>query len=173
MGGNFMQDRHAPFGDRRRSFLGITLLGMTGGTMAALPGEPAIAGDQSSESQLKGLFPPGAPAAAAGYSPGIAATGKRIVLVSGQGPADLKADMEMQMRQTFDRIGLVLNAGGASFRNVVMLRAYFVHLSRDLPAYRKVRKEYLVEPYPASTAVGVTELAIEGLEIEIEAIAIV
>jgi enamine deaminase RidA (YjgF/YER057c/UK114 family) len=76
------------------------------------------------------------------------------------------------LRQTFNRIGLVLKAGGASFRNVVMLRAYFVHLTRDLPVYRKVRTEFLLEPYPASTAVGVTELAIQGLEIEIEAIAI-
>jgi enamine deaminase RidA (YjgF/YER057c/UK114 family) len=146
---------------------------MAGVTLAASRGEPASAAEQASESQLKGLFPQGAPAAASGYSPGIVATGKRVVLVSGQGPQDLKADMEMQMRQTFDRIGLVLKAGGASFRNVVMLRAYFVHLSRDLPAYRKVRLDYLVEPYPASTAVGVTELAIQGLEIEIEAIAIV
>ena len=113
------------------------------------------------------------PLAASGYSPGIIATGKRVLVVSGQGPEDLKANMDMQIRQTFDRIGLVLKAGGASFRNVVMLRAYFVHLSRDLPVYRKVRLDYLFEPYPASTAVGVTELAIPGLEIEIEAIAIV
>jgi enamine deaminase RidA (YjgF/YER057c/UK114 family) len=54
-----------------------------------------------------------------------------------------------------------------------MMRAYFVHLNRDLAAYRTVRMEYLKEPYPASTAVGVTELAVAGLEIEIEAIAIV
>jgi len=32
--------------------------------------------------------------------------------------------------------------------------------------------EFVVEPYPASTALGITELAIQGLEIEIEAIAI-
>jgi enamine deaminase RidA (YjgF/YER057c/UK114 family) len=95
------------------------------------------------------------------------------VFVSGQGPKDLKADMETQFRQTFDRIGLVLKAGGASFADVVLLRAYFVHLSRDLAAYRKVRLEYLKEPYPASTAVGVTELAVAGLDIEIEAVAIV
>lgn len=54
-------------------------------------------------------------------------------------------------------------------RNLVILRAYFVHFSRDLPVYRKVRKEYLVKPYPASTAVGVTELAPAGNQIEIEA----
>ncbi len=57
-------------------------------------------------------------------------------------------------------------------RNVVMLRSYFIHLSRDLPIYRNVRKEFLVKPYLASTAVGVTELAIPGLEIEIEAVAV-
>jgi enamine deaminase RidA (YjgF/YER057c/UK114 family) len=95
------------------------------------------------------------------------------VFVSGQGPRDLKADIETQIRQTLDRISQVLEAAGASFRNVVVLRAYFVHLSRDLPVYRKVRRDYLIKPYPASTAVGVTELAAPGLEIEIEAVAVV
>ena len=84
----------------------------------------------------------------------------------------MKADMETQIRQTFERIGLVLKSGGASFRDVVMIRAYFVHLARDLPVYSKVRKDYLSEPYPASTAVGVTELAVARLEVEIEAIAL-
>ena len=67
---------------------------------------------------------------------------------------------------------VLLAAAGASFENVVMMRSYFVHLSRDLPAYRKVRKEYLKKPYPASSAIGTTELAIPGLDIEIEAVAI-
>ena len=168
-----MRNLHASFDDHRRSFLGITLLGMAGSTIAALPGKPANAADQPSEAQLKALFPPTAPAAASGYSPGIVATGQRVVFVSGQGPADLKADIEVQIRQTFERIGAVLKAGGASFRNVVMLRGYFLHLSRDMPIYRKVRKEFLVEPYPASTTMGVTELAVAGLQVEIEAIAIV
>jgi enamine deaminase RidA (YjgF/YER057c/UK114 family) len=168
-----MQDPNAWFGDHRRSFLGMTLLGMAGGAVAALPGESAGAAAQASEAQLKALFPQGAPAAAPGYSPGLIATGSRFVIVSGQGPADLKADMETQIRQTFDRIGAVLKAGGASFKNVVLLRGYFVHLARDMPIYRKVRRDYLVEPYPASTTLGVTELAVAGMEIEIEAIAIV
>ena len=66
----------------------------------------------------------------------------------------------------------MLAAAGASLKNVVMLRVYFVHLARDLPAYRKVRKEYLSKPYPASTALGVTELAHPDLKIEIEAVAV-
>ena len=96
-----------------------------------------------------------------------------MVFVSGQGPRDLAADMETQMRQTFERIGEVLAAGGATFSNVVMMRAYFVHVARDLPIYRKVRRDYLVKPYPASTSVGSPLLAIPNLEIEFEAIAVV
>jgi enamine deaminase RidA (YjgF/YER057c/UK114 family) len=157
--------------DDRRVFLGLALLGTSAGSLGALaPG--AEAGDEKPTARLQGLQPAGAPAAAPGYSPGIRAEGHRVIFVSGQGPSDLKADMETQIRQTFDHIGLVLKAGGGSFRDVVMLRAYFVHLARDLPVYRKVRRDYLSEPYPASTAVGVTELAIPGLEVEIEAVAI-
>jgi 2-iminobutanoate/2-iminopropanoate deaminase len=155
----------------RRDFMEIAVAGAAGSILLAAGSVSASAQDQSSE--IEALFPAGAPAAAPGYSPGIVASGTRAVFVSGQGPADLKADMETQMRQTFDRIGLVLKAAGADFKHVVMLRAYFVHMARDLPVYRKVRLDYLSEPYPASTAVGTTELAIPGQEIEVEAVAIV
>ena len=122
--------------------------------------------------ERKGLFPEGAPAAAAGYSPALSAQGQRILLISGQGPKDRSADMETQIRQTMDKLGILLKAAGASFANVVMIRTYWLHLQRDLEIYRKVRRDYLIEPYPASTAVGVTELATPDLELEIEAVAV-
>jgi len=156
----------------RRKFLSGALAGLAGGSLAATSSLIAAEGEKSTAAKRTGLHPDGAPAADVGYSPGILVEGRRVVCVSGQGPEDVKADMETQMRQTFERIGKILAAAGASFENVVMMRSYFVHLSRDLPAYRKVRKEYLKKPYPASTAVGTTELAIPGLDIEIEAIAI-
>ena len=53
------------------------------------------------------------------------------------------------------------------------MRSYFVNIQRDLASFRKVRREFLTKPYPASTAVGVTALASPKLQIEIEAIAIV
>lgn len=150
----------------RRNFLSYTLAaGLAGGVAASASGQAAP--------QLVGLHPDGAPAADVGYTPGILAPqANKVVFVSGQGPEDYDADMETQMRQTFDRIGRVLREAGAGFENVVILRSYFVHLSRDLPVYRKVRKDYLKMPYPASTAVGTPELAIPGLEIEIEAVAV-
>jgi enamine deaminase RidA (YjgF/YER057c/UK114 family) len=119
------------------------------------------------------LHPPDAPPDDAGYTPGILAEGQRIVFVSGQGPRDLNADVETQIRQTFERIRIILATAGASMKDIVVLRSYFVHFGRDLPVYRKVRKEYLSAPYPASTAVGVTELAPPGNTIEIEAVAVI
>ena len=164
---------HQPTPDPvRREFLSGALAGLATGALATNSLTAAEADDQP-VGRHKGLHPDGAPAADVGYSPGILADGRRMIFVSGQGPEDVRADMETQMRQTFDRIGKVLEAGGASFEHVVLLRSFFVHLLRDLPIYRKVRLDYLKKPYPASTSVGTTELAIPGLEIEIEAVAIV
>jgi enamine deaminase RidA (YjgF/YER057c/UK114 family) len=115
----------------------------------------------------------GAPAADIGYSPAILAEGKKLLMVSGQGPKDKSADMETQIRQTLDKIGMLLKAGGASWANVVMVRHYWLHLQRDLPIFRKIRTEYFVKPYPASTGIGVSELATSDLQLEIEVVAIV
>ena len=126
----------------------------------------------NAKSKRVGLSPAGVQSHDVGYTPGILASGRKFLVVSGQGPRDVTADMETQMRQTFECIGEVLAAGGAKFENVVMVRSYFMNITRDLPIFRKVRREYLKQPYPASTAVGVTALAFPGLEIEIEAIAV-
>ena len=171
-----IHQRHTRGRTHRRKFLAATLLGVAG---SALPSAfVAIAATANSNKptrtkmKIKGLYPPDAPAADVGYSPGILAEGQKLVFISGQGPRDSNADMETQIRQTLERIRAIVEQAGGSMKNIVILRSYFVHLSRDLPLYRKVRKEYLAKPYPASTAVGVTELAVPGLQIEIEAVAV-
>lgn len=156
----------------RRIFLRRALVGVAGGSLTVLPVASAASTGPISKNKLTGLYPADAPSDDVGYTPGILADCRKLIVVSGQGPRDINADMETQMRQTFERIGKVLRAGGASMNNIVILRSYFVNISRDLPVYRKIRKEYLSKPYPASTAVGVTALAIPGLEIEIEAVAV-
>jgi len=110
--------------------------------------------------------------AAPGYSPAILAEGGKLLFISGQGPRDMEADVETQIRQTFEQIRELVDAAGGSIRHIVMIRAYFLNMARDLAAFRKVRQEFLVEPFPAATAVGVTELAVPGLQVEIEAVAV-
>ena len=155
----------------RRDLLRGAAFAAAGGLMIERTADAAD--PQAGTAKREALRPAGAPAADVGYSPAIVAQGQRLVFISGQGPNDIKADMETQIRQTLDKIGILLKAAGGSFANVVMVRTYWIHLRRDLPIFRKVRREYLVEPYPASTAVGTPELATEGLELEIEAVAVV
>lgn len=164
----------------RRDLMSAAVCSAAG--VLAMTGRSALAEAPTSELASNGpvgpsfsktaLRPAGAPSADVGYSPAILAQGQKLLFISGQGPADLQADMETQIRQTFDRIGLLLEAAGATFANVVIIRSYWVHMLRDVEIFRKVRKDYLVEPYPASTAVGTPELAIPGLELEIEAVAV-
>jgi len=158
----------------RRVFLGGTLAAAAGGALAAFSTASAQAGaERRSKARRTGLTPEGLPPADSGYTQGILAEGHRLVLVSGQGPDDLTADVETQLRQTMENIAEVLRVAGASFADVVFIRGYFVHLGRDLPVYRKIRKGYLQKPYPASSCVGVTELAVPGMQFEIEALAVI
>jgi enamine deaminase RidA (YjgF/YER057c/UK114 family) len=153
----------------RREMLRGAVLAAAGGLVV---GQSAHAHDApNTAAKIEAIHSEGAPASDASYSPAILAQGQ-LLFISGQGPEDVTADMETQIRQTFDRISILLKAAGASFANVVIIRSYWVHMQRDLPLFRKIRREYLKEPYPASTAVGTTELAIPGLELEIEAVAV-
>jgi enamine deaminase RidA (YjgF/YER057c/UK114 family) len=138
---------------------------------AAAVSVPLHAGEEKAPKRT-GVYPEEVGTDSPTYSPAILAEGNRLLFISGQGPKDLNADPETQIRQTFENIEAVLKAAGASWGNVVIIRSFFMNMKRDLPLFRKVRKEFLVEPYPASTAVGTTELAIPGLEIEFEAVAI-
>lgn len=122
--------------------------------------------------KIEAIQPATVSTAAPFYSPAIRAEGNGLLFISGQGPRDLDADLETQFRQTFEQIQTLVTAAGGTLGNVTMLRAYFLNLARDLETFRKVRQEFLVAPYPASTAVGVTELAVPGLEFEIEAVAV-
>jgi enamine deaminase RidA (YjgF/YER057c/UK114 family) len=120
----------------------------------------------------KVIHPVDVQTAAPGYSPAILAEGRKLLFISGQGPRDMEADAETQIRQTFEQIRELVDAAGGSMRHIVMIHAYFLNMARDLAVFRKVRQEFLVEPFPAATAVGVTELAVPGLQVEIEAVAV-
>jgi enamine deaminase RidA (YjgF/YER057c/UK114 family) len=64
-----------------------------------------------------------------------------------------------------------LRVAGLGFEHVVDMTSYHVGLRRHLTAFVKVKDEFISEPYPAWTAIGVTELITEGTLVEIRAIA--
>jgi enamine deaminase RidA (YjgF/YER057c/UK114 family) len=99
-----------------------------------------------------------------------------VIFLAGQGPvtADgqvLEGDFESQARLTFENMQEVLRQAGATFDSVVKLTAYFTDIS-NLRDYGRVRNEFIVGNSPASTALEVAKLALPGMTIEVEAIAV-
>ncbi|MFH9424217.1 Rid family hydrolase [Streptomyces sp. NPDC017529] len=68
--------------------------------------------------------------------------------------------------------GAVLEAAGASLDDIVELTTFHTDLRGDAEAFSRVKDEYITAPYPSWTAVGVTQLALPELLVEICAVAV-
>ena len=79
------------------------------------------------------------------------------------------SDIETQTRRVFEILETVLNEVDGDLRNVSKLTTYLIDVQRDIDGYTDVKMELFDEPYPSSTLIGVKELAIEELLIEIDA----
>ena len=101
-----------------------------------------------------------------------------LVFLAGQGPVSDDGevvgagDFEAQTRRTFDNIATVLERAGASLESVVKITAYLTDMTKLLD-YARVRNEFIdtAEP-PASTALEVSALALPGMMIEVDAVAV-
>lgn len=112
-----------------------------------------------------------APAAIGPYSQGIV-DGDRI-FVSGQGPIDPETgdivgdDIKEETARTLENIEAVLEAAGASLDDVIKATV-FVNDMDDYEEINEVYAEYMSEPYPARSAVEVSDLPVPiGVEIEV------
>ena len=92
-----------------------------------------------------------------------------VIGVGADGKAS--ADPETQFTQAFETLSSVLKAAGVSFADVAEMTTFHVDLRQNLGKFMKVKDKYLREPYPAWTAIGITELAIPGGLVEIKVIA--
>ncbi len=116
-----------------------------------------------------------------GYTHVVTATGGKMVFIAGQVAWDVKGeivgkgDLRTQATQAYANLKAALAAAGATTADVVKLNTYVVNFkSADLPVIREVRSQFFPqENLSASILVGVQALAVEGLLIEIEAVAMV
>lgn len=94
-----------------------------------------------------------------------------LLLCSGQigNGADGSVPPEFvdEARNAWHRVGEVLAAAGLGFADIVEYTSYHVGLQDTLPGFMAVRDEVLAEPWPAWTAIGVSELAVPGARLEI------
>ncbi|MFZ1061247.1 MAG: RidA family protein [Candidatus Rokuibacteriota bacterium] len=100
------------------------------------------------------------------------------IYVSGQASLDANgnlvgpSDVVAQTRQTLENMKTVLAAAGATLDDVVKVTVYLANRD-DRPKVNEVRKEYFKANRPASTLIEISRFAIEGMLIEIEAMAVV
>jgi enamine deaminase RidA (YjgF/YER057c/UK114 family) len=64
---------------------------------------------------------------------------------------------------------LVLDAAGASFADILKITVYLLDVN-DRARINPARREFFGAARPASTLIGVKELAIPGMKVEIEAV---
>lgn len=76
-----------------------------------------------------------------------------------------------EFRLAWQGVGQVLEEAGLNYDNIVEYTTFHVGLNTHLADFMKVRDEFLSEPWPAWSAIGVTELAVRGGRVEIRVIA--
>lgn len=98
-----------------------------------------------------------------------------LLFVSGVAPVDAEGrlvgagDVVAQARQVFANLRRVLQAAKADFSDVLKVTVYLTDVA-DRTRINPVRQEHFGDSRPASTLIGINELAIPGMKIEIEAV---
>ena len=131
-------------------------------------------------SEVTYLNPDTAPPAQGLYSHAAQVSGGSLIFIAGQlavgpdGSVTGKGDFAAQFRQVFDNLRILVDAFGASPRDIVKFTTYLVH-SQDIDAFMKLRAAYFPQwfgapPYPPNTLLIVDRLVKEDFVIEVEAV---
>jgi len=124
------------------------------------------------------FFNPDTIAKPPGYSHVVEVTGPgRLVYFAGQLGMDrsgkMGANAREQIELAFQNLKAALASVGAGFEHLVKINNYVVDIGANIAQFREVRDKYVnTSAPPASTTIGVPELARPGALFEIEAIAI-
>jgi reactive intermediate/imine deaminase len=101
-----------------------------------------------------------------------------VVFVSGQAPISPdgelvgEGDFEAQTRQVFENLRTVLTEAGASLEAIVKITIYLTDIGK-LRDFGRIKADFIPGKQPASTALEVSSLALPGMTVEVEAIAVI
>ena len=117
---------------------------------------------------------PELPKALGPYSPGVVLGD--LIFVSGQGAVDPKTgklagdDVESQTEQVFKNIEAILKAAGSGLDKIVRCGVFLTDM-REFPRMNAVYERMMAGNRPVRTTVQAAGLPMEGLKVEIDAIA--
>jgi enamine deaminase RidA (YjgF/YER057c/UK114 family) len=125
--------------------------------------------------------PRGLPKALGEYSHAVRVRGGDLLFIDGQVPLDASGklvgpgDFKAQFRQVMQSLGMLLEAVGGGYRNLVALTTYIVR-QENYPAYREIRTELWPQlfpdyDYPTNTVVVLQSFYNDTFLVEVEGIA--
>jgi enamine deaminase RidA (YjgF/YER057c/UK114 family) len=88
------------------------------------------------------------------------------VIGSGE-KGKLPDDMSEEFHNAWKSIGEVLAEAGAGYGDIVECTTYHVDIHSHINEFSAIRDQYISEPWPAWTAIGITELLVAGVHVEI------
>jgi enamine deaminase RidA (YjgF/YER057c/UK114 family) len=106
------------------------------------------------------------------FAPAVA-VGDRLFCSGAIGTAPdgkIPAEPEAQFTQAFENLKSVLEAGGSSLDDIIEMTTFHVGFSSQVAAFMAVKEKFIQAPYPAWTAIGVSELGFGAL-VEIKVVA--
>lgn len=97
------------------------------------------------------------------------------ILVSTQIPVRADGSLELgdvtaQSECTLQALKVALERAGSSMGRVMHLTIYLTDMA-DRAAFNEVYKRFFAKPWPVRAAVGVASLAVEGMRVEVTAMA--
>ncbi|TDR48016.1 enamine deaminase RidA (YjgF/YER057c/UK114 family) [Pseudomonas brenneri] len=97
------------------------------------------------------------------------------ILVSTQIPVRADGSLELgdisaQSECTLQALKVALERAGSSMDRVMHLTIYLTDMA-DRAAFNEVYKRFFAKPWPVRAAVGVAALAVEGMRVEVTAMA--
>jgi enamine deaminase RidA (YjgF/YER057c/UK114 family) len=119
----------------------------------------------------KTFLEPSARQKARAYSPAVITEGGRIVWLAGQ--TAVADDFEAQTRRVFALIDETMRRAGGTLADLVTMTV-FIKEPRHGDRFVEIRKEYFPDgKFPGSALITVSNFARPGMEIEIQAIAVI
>lgn len=101
------------------------------------------------------------------YAPAVREAG--LIFCSGViGQGD---SAETEFRDAWEKIGVILAEAGVSYADIVDTTIYMVDLAAEAAAMAKVKDDFIHEPFPASSWIGVSGFIRPSARAEIKVIA--
>src|SRR5881392_4229960 len=121
----------------------------------------------------KQCYAPDARSQERAFSRAVSTEGGKVLWLGGQ-TASLPpvADFDAQVKDVFASIEKTLKAQGGTLKDIVTMTV-FITDARNGDQFVAIRKEIFKECFPASALITVTGLAVPGLLVEVQGIAVV